>query len=185
MQGFFANAKDWVDLIQGLLTIVAIGAGGYWFWRRRQQLPRAKTSHEIQSWKLPDGRWLLRVCVTIENLGEILLELEHGFTRVQQMRPWPEKIESPPAKTLDRKTEVEWSLLVQMDVDFKNQQREIEPHESDMIPFEFVVTADVEVVVIYTYIRNKKKKFKQSPFTSQMKEIGWSVTTVHELQETT
>jgi hypothetical protein len=98
------------------------------------------------------------------------------------MRPWPDQIEPPPPKTVDRKTEVEWPGLAEMEVDFKNQQREIEPHECDTIPFEFVVPGEAEMVVIYTYLRNKARKFKQTPFSSEMKEIGWSVTTVYDLR---
>ena len=179
----FTGFKDFVSVVQGIATILAIAAAGIWFWQRRQKLPRAKATHKIQSWQLPDKRWLLRVTTYVEKTGEVLLEFHNGFVRVQQMIPWPDKIAPPPLKTEDGKTEVEWPLLAQMDIDFKIGQREIEPHESDEIYTEFILPNEVEMVVVYTYLRNVKKPYEDPfyPRENSQKDIGWSATSIHTL----
>jgi hypothetical protein len=179
----FADFKDFVSILQGIATILAIVFGGLWFWQRRQKLPRAKATHKIQSWQLPDKRWLLRVTTYIENNGEVLLEFHHGFIRVQQMMPWPDEITPPPMDTKDGQTEVEWKQLAQMNIDFKTGQREIEPHETDEIHAEFILPSEVEMVVVYSYLHNVKKPYEDPffPRDNNQKDIGWSATTIHKL----
>lgn len=179
----FAGFKEFVSVLQSVATILAIVFAGLWFWQRRQKLPRAKASHKIQSWRLSDNRWLLRVTTCVENTGEVLLEFHNGFVRVQQMMPWPDVVIPPPPKTVDGKTEVEWPLLAEMEIDFKAVQREIEPHETDEIYAEFILPSEVVMVVAYTYLRNVKKPY-EDPLSSRdniQKEIGWSAITIHTL----
>lgn len=45
--------------------------------------------------------------------------------------------------------------------------------ETDELHFDFVVDSDVQVVVIYSYLKNVKKR---------RREIGWNVTLVYDLR---
>ena len=40
-----AGFKDFVAVLQGVATTLAIVFAGIWFWQRRHKLPRAKAAH--------------------------------------------------------------------------------------------------------------------------------------------
>lgn len=165
---------------QDLATIAAILAAGYWFFLRRQRLPRANLTHALVHKRLPDDNLLLHAAVTISNPGDVLLSLVRAEAWVQQVLPVPEKI----LDALDRgekpvppgETEIEWPRVGDThEPTWDKGSFEIEPGETDQVLFDFVIPADVETVNLYTYFWNARKK---DP------EIGWRLTTVYDLRST-
>jgi hypothetical protein len=69
-----------------------------------------------------------------------------------------------------------WPCLVDRECNWSKECREVEPGEIDEFHFDFVIPAHVQLVEIYSYIRNVKK---------QDREIGWNTTTVYSLCEDT
>ncbi len=179
----------WVDLA----TIAAIVVGGIWayllFIRRRQKYPRAALTHHIVHRRishdeLPDDKVLLRVGLVIENPGEVLLSLISGETRVQQVEPWPkwflEKVKNGEDPVEEGQTEVNWPYAGEPGerlLQFEKKEREVEPGEKDEIHFDFVLTAECEAVLVYTYIQNQAKL----GWRRKGRDIGWGVTSLYDL----
>jgi len=170
-----------LQTLQLLIMSIAIVVGGIWtyilFVRKRQKYPRANITHRVEHLPISDGKTLLRVVVNISNEGEILLSLVSGFTRVQQMMPWPpellESIKRDKEFVKEGQTEVEWPLLDQRDLAFAKGKREIEPGETDELPFDFIIDSKVQIVVLYSYLKNKRKR---------KPEIGWNTTSIYDLR---
>jgi len=183
---FFAWLSDegnisMLQWLQGVVTIVAIAVGGAWayllFVRRRQKYPRANLTQDLRCYPLRDNKLLLRATVRICNESEVLLSLASGLSRVQQVLPCTEDLVASLAKRIHDddacEPEVEWPLLEEWKVAFKKGEREIEPGESDELHFDFVVDSDVQVVVLYSYLKNVRKR---------KREIGWNVTSIYDLR---
>lgn len=181
--GWLKNEQNLVVLraLQSLLAMSAIVVGGFWTYRlfvqRRQRYPRANITQQIAHYPLANNKVLLRATVRICNEGEILLSLLSGFSRVQQMIPCADELCEDLEKRDDKdgqcEPEAEWPLLRERKLKFKKGEREIEPGESDELHFDFVIDSDVEVIVIYSYLKNAKKR---------RPEIGWNVTSIYDLR---
>ncbi len=177
------NGENLVVLrdLQSLFTVAAIVVGGIWtyllFVRKRQRFPCANITQQIWHYPLSDRKVLLRVTVRICNKGEILLSLASGFTRVQQVIPCSADLCKSIGEREDAadqsEPEVEWPLLAEQKPAFAKGKREIEPGETDELHFDFAIDPDVQVVVVYSYLKNVKKR---------RREIGWNATTVYELR---
>ena len=175
------DKHDLFSLTVSTVTIIAIVVAGIWtyllFVRKRQRYPRADITHQVEHWPISDGKTLLRVVVNISNKGEILLSLVSGFTRVQQMMPWsPELLESIKLNkefVKEGQAEVEWPLLRERNLAFEQGEREIEPGETDELAFDFIIESKVQVVVLYSYLKNRRKR---------KPEIGWNTTSIYDLR---
>jgi hypothetical protein len=174
------NIKDLTDIIQAILTSAAILVGGLWsyllFVRRRQRYPRASLKHEITHRTIGDGFVLLSVAATITNNGEVLLSLISAETRVQQVVPPPPELVSAAKDGKDPVTkgerEVRWPLLCSRQSRWEKSQFQIEPGESDSIQYDFILNHEVQTVEVYTYLKNE---------TIRKRNIGWSITTLHDV----
>ena len=72
-----SQCREVVDIIQSVVTVIAIGVSGlwsYWFFvQNRQRYPRASITHHITHMPIANDKLLLHVSVTIFNKGDILL----------------------------------------------------------------------------------------------------------------
>ncbi len=172
--------KDAMEALSAFFTVVAIVVGGTWtyllFVRGRQKYPRATLEHNVMHKHINEHKVLLRVTLTVSNQSDVLLSLVSGFTRVQRMLPWPpeflDAIEEGKDPVEAGETEVEWPLLQERFLTFAESGREIEPGEPDEFHFDFEINGSVETVLVYTYIKNEKKRGR---------DIGWGLTTVYDL----
>jgi len=181
--GWFKNEENLAVLrtLQVLLSMLAIVVGGIWayllFVKRRQRYPRANVTQQIGHYPLPNNKVLLRATVRICNEGEILLSLVSGFSRVQQMIPCSDDLCEVLRVRDDSdeqcEPEAEWPLLSERKLKFEKSEREIEPGEIDELHFDFIIDSDVQVIVIYSYLKNVKKR---------RREIGWNVTSIYDLR---
>ena len=166
---------------QSLFTVGAIVAGGIWtymiFVKRRQRYPRANITQQIRHFPLPNNKVLLRATVRICNEGEILLSLVSGFSRVQQMIPCSddlcEVLKERDDSNEQCEPEAEWPLLSERKLKFEKGEREVEPGETDELHFDFVIDSDVQVIVVYSYLKNAEKR---------RREIGWNATSIYDLR---
>jgi len=176
---WFGNHKDALESLKSLFTVVAIVVGAIWtyraFVRKRHKYPRAKLGQSISSWRFPDEKTLLRVCVRIENVGEVLLKLPAGEIWVQQMLPCPqevkEKITGGGDPVLRGEAQIQWPLVGERTL----KEREIEPGESDEVPAEFVIAPNIEQVLVYTHFKNASKR---------RQNISWNIETIYNLSQT-
>jgi len=165
------------SVIRDLSTIVALVVGGIWaylaFFRERQRYPRATTCHSIRHWVLPTGMILIRVVVQIENIGKVLLSLEHVCCRVDRIMPWPDARSIKDTITSrDRDIAVMWPNLDYREKTFEKDKVQIEPGEKDELTFDMAVKEGASLVRIYTHLQNVFKIDKH---------VGWSNVTLYEM----
>jgi len=152
-------AKDFASTLQSFGILFGLIVGGWWTYRafiqNRQKYPRANLSHKIFHIKLPNNKIYLQVKIIIANVGNVLINLESGFTRITQILPLPEDTTN---MFDNNKREIEWPMLNKKATIYEKKNCEIEPGESDEINFDFILNSDVQLVNIYSYFSNIKKK---------------------------
>jgi hypothetical protein len=169
-----------VDLISAALVSIAVvvsGIWGYWlFVQNRQRYPRASIKHSITLVPLTEDKQLLHVMETIRNEGDVLLSLQCMETRIQRMDPPPDDLLQSVAEGQELleegETEYPWPMIGLHERRWEKSQCEIEPNESQDIHHDFVIGANVRVIEVYSYMKN---------FVKRKREIGWNLTTVHDL----
>ena len=174
--------RELAQIVQSVVTVIAIVAGGFWgYWlfvKNRQRYPRAQIEHTIFHSAIADNKLLLHVIVTVTNPGNVLLSLVSLDARVQRILPASSEFVESIGKGIDPvaegKSEIEWPLIGSREIDLRKDRYEIEPGESQGIDCEFVLADNVELVAIYTYLKNVSKRGR---------EIGWDLTTVYSLSE--
>lgn len=190
------SESNWLAFrsLQAIVTIAAVIIGGFWtyqlFVRRRQAYPRVDVAHRIYHCRLPDGKVLLRVVLEVHNKGEILLVLDSGFTRLSQVQPCESELYEG-----DKQREIDWPVMSEKSIytsdsaeelgrrDGKAETREVEPGETDEIPFDFIVGADVQIVLVYSYLKNARKRWKRVGLCPKRREIGWNVSTLYDFPD--
>jgi len=170
VQSVLTENKGALESIEALLTSVALLVGGWWtyrtFIRTRLRYPRIDLEQRVSHRHLPDGRVLLRVVVTLKNHGSVLLRVRNGFVRVQQVLPVadiPElgKVRDGSAEmsaVVADATELPWPLLIEVPKKWADPGWEVEPGETETVAFDIVLRPDVEVVRIYSFIANPRKR---------------------------
>jgi hypothetical protein len=114
------------------------------------------------------------VGVTIRNLGKVMIRIEDGKARAQQI--WPS--DNRDMEHLCRHVGENYPELEWQELDVKKRENwdiEIEPSESEEVHFDFVVSSNVQTICIYSSFTNQSKPGREKP-------IGWNRTTVHDLQ---
>jgi hypothetical protein len=179
-----APVKDGVALAKDILSVLAILVGAAWtymlFIQHRQKFPRAEIKHDVVVKKLGHRQRLVHVTVTVKNTGDVLLTLVSHLTRLQQIVPASDELietlqaGDDPVKAGN--AEFLWTMLCERKSDWsdEDEQREIEPGESQDIDVDFFVGPEPETVSVYSYFTN---------MTKSSKEIGWNFTSFHDLEE--
>jgi len=173
------GAKDLSEVLKNYATFGVFIIGGFWayltFIRKREKYPCANLNHKIIHRKLDDNKIFLRVTVEIHNNGITIMYLDRKLVRVQQMIPWPKEALELIAKKErieEQNAEVQWPLLGEIDLKGEKQGYEIEPGESEEFHFDFIIDSEIKSVLIYSYLRNRKKRGR---------EIGWNKTSVYDI----
>lgn len=193
MSYFWSVAKDFASALESFGIFIGIIIGGWWTYRlfvqNRQKYPRANLTHKIFYSKLPNNKIYIQIKVVIANIGNVLICLEPGFTRISQILPLVDEIDNS-------EREIEWPMLDKKDVVYEKKNCEIEPGENDEMCFDFLIDPDVELINIYSHFSNVKKKSRFLLFVKKIKikfiikfiekrirPIGWQITTIYDLKE--
>ena len=83
--------KVWVEIIQGITTVVAIVAGGYWFFLQRSTKPQLKLDQTVTQ-RAVEGepqKTLISVDVRATNIGKVKVDLDPGELDLTQVNPEP------------------------------------------------------------------------------------------------
>jgi hypothetical protein len=181
---FLREKKDVIQAVQSVVTTLAIIIGGFWaylaFGRKREKFPRAKLAHKFGVMPVDANRRILRVELEVENIGDTLLDITSVLNRVQQVFPLaPTKDGEFDPRPSQDVPEIPWPMIADRKLEFITGHREIEPKEPDWFHFDYVLGPEVETVVIYSFVKNARKKRRL--FSAKApKEVGWMKTeTVH------
>lgn len=172
--------KEIAQIAQSVFTIIAVLVGGIWgYWlfvKNRQRYPRAQIEHSVFHRAISDDKILLHVIVKVSNLGNVLLSLVSLDTRIQKILPSSDEFIESIRKGLDTvdegEAEIEWPLIGSRELNLEKDKYEIEPGETQGIDCDFILGSDVEVIALYTYLKNVSKRGR---------EIGWDSTTIYTL----
>lgn len=187
---WLASKKDSFGSIQTVALIVGGLIALFLYQRRRKNIPRLKIEQTITHIGLSAKKTLVRVTVSLENKGEVKINLNKGgYTRLQQVKPLQDlenlnKIDAGEDPVKEGKTEISWPLItippgnlpdVSPGHRFHSDAKlafDIEPGESEEFHCDFIIDNEVTVVQAYTFITNPKK------------DMGWAKTTIYELPST-
>jgi hypothetical protein len=132
-----------------------------------------------------DSKFFLRLTITIENTGEVLIAPNLLKVGIQQIVPWPKEILDRDALSKEplnkSNTEFDFEYIVQNELTYGNGEFVIEPHEWDETHVDFVLPVSIKTITCYSYTRNDSKIFW---CIKRKKEIGWHMTTIHDLKPT-
>lgn len=175
--------KDIAVLVQSAVTVAAILLGGLWsyflFVKKRQKYPRAVISQEFTRRPLVKGKVLLSIRTVVRNAGDVLLSLETGEVRVQQVLPLSDDLKAVLLGEGDLVgeggTEVEWPLISSRRFQWEKGDCEIEPGESERVDADFILDSHVRTITAYSHFQNTKKR---------KRDIGWGLTTVYDITPT-
>lgn len=174
------NWKTVAELAQAAFTTVAIIIGGVWtylrFIKNRLRFPRAELSHAIVHKNLAAGKSLLRINLKVVNKGDVLLPISKTWTTISQILPMADNslkvLETGNELPRDDDAEIKWPEIGCQEITYKPNTAEIEPGESEMFHFDFIVSSDVKIVHVYSFFTNMKKK-----------ESGWPCISIIDLSE--
>lgn len=170
--------QDYVDVVQGIVTILAIVFGGWWslyrFGLSRERRPRAVVNHEVFVQRLSGGKHLIRDGIRMRNAGKTLIRWTNAKVWVQRVLPCDSAEMNFINARLDGSAQGEgdWPLVGRREL--TNCQIEIEPDESDAAWVDFIVDGDLVAFSVYSHVENVGKK-----------PMGWTNTTTHEVKSYT
>lgn len=172
--------KDAVAVTLGLFTISGIVVGGIWtyylFVKRRLSYPKMELKQRVQKWDSGSDYFFIRVEMVVKNVGEILFPITRVKLQLYDMRPWPEKLkdllEKAASSTEYGKCEVKIpssEKVVKFPVDDPKKRYELEPGESMVLTFDYVIPKKIEMLAVYTFLYSGDG------------ETGWGETSYEEL----
>ena len=196
--------KDGSAIAQAAATVVAIGVGGLFAWRNAQifraRAPHVTISHEVSHRFVGTEYVHIAVTAILHNRSRVNIEFRDGLFIIQQIAPsLDEDVEELYASVfLDHEHEdLQWPTLEQARRTWDEDELIVEPRESETETFEFIVSTDVESIVITSYFYNSRVlgkipddiELREAPRLRgklrRWREVrgprGWSRTTVYDI----
>jgi hypothetical protein len=153
----------WTSAVANAATAGAIVVGAIWaylrFFRQRIEKPRAKLTYTASHRALGKDS-LVRVSVGAENTGSVLIGVREVRCEIRQVAPFPPETEAKLRKRelINEQDEAELHCIRCYEKKWKEGEAEIEPGEIDTFDFDFVVSGEIETVLIYAHLPNVKRK---------------------------
>jgi hypothetical protein len=172
-----AAQKDLVTTIQSGISALALLIGGFWaylvFIRHRERFPSANVGQTMYTKVLDADHRLIKVTISVANTSTRLLVLDKASVHILQLFPTPSGVVSsyPNERVLvEDHSEIDWECIGDREMTLKDYR--IEPKETDIVCVDFIIGTTPRTIQIDSYLKNK---------VIRCKEIGWNVTTVHDL----
>ena len=155
--------KEVADIFQSSIMVCAIVIGGIFALVKLQAFrdfePHLTVSHKIFHRFIGDNYVHIDVTATLHNSSKVHIELKNGFFRLQQIAPTSDKnVEELYAQVFgyEEHEEIQWPKLDEVERTWDKDELIVEPGESHPETYEFIVSTDIESVLIYTYFYNSK-----------------------------
>ncbi|GAC1360042.1 MAG: hypothetical protein NVSMB3_07870 [Acidobacteriaceae bacterium] len=135
--GRLEKAKLWVEILQGVSTILALCAALIWFVWGRSSKPQVKIEQTVTQRQVAGDakRWLLSVDVRATNVGKVKVDLQPGEMELMQINP-----KATPARMLGPQLSL--------------QALTLEPGESDQALFQdFTLPESIKTIQIHARYR--------------------------------
>ncbi|WP_158943149.1 hypothetical protein [Granulicella sp. S190] len=138
-----ATLKLWIEIVQGVATILAIAAGAYWFLLQRSIKPQIKLEQTVTH-RLVEGDpglTLVTVDVRATNIGKVKVELEPGRMELRQINPKAEAASTPTSA----------SVVPEPLIKLELKAMTLEPGESDQALFRAVqVVSEIKTIQVFS-----------------------------------
>ena len=194
----------WSRTAQALATIAAIVVGGILAWRNahlfRSREPHVTISHQISHRYVGSEYVHLAVTTTLHNSSRVNVEFRDGAFTLQQIAPVSnEDIERLYAQVfVDGEQEyLQWATLENTQRSWAEDEFVVEPGETETEIYEFIVSRDVDTVVITTYFYNSRvvgkipagtepqdaprRKGRLRRWREVRGPLGWGRTTIYDI----
>ena len=177
-----ARTRDLINIVQSAVTITAIVAGGIFAVFKLQLFrdfqPHLTITQEVSHRHIGDSYVHIAVTSTLHNTSRVKVELRKGLFRAQKIHPISdEEIEDLYAQVFihRKQKDFQWPTIEEATLTWKKNELVVEPGESHQETWEFVVSSEVQSLLVYEYFYNPKG----SP-GAQAAE-GWAATTIHDI----
>ena len=179
-----------VSTVKDLLAIAAIVIGALWTVRvyvmSRSEREALNVDQSVITLLLPDGRYLLRVIVTLRNIGKVKVEVTNWRLRADLLLPLVASL--PASKVIADKSAfseraAEWMPLTKAEEGtFSGQEFQItlEPGESELQIGNLVIPKWVEIVQVYSHF--ERGITATAAGISGSRPEGWSQRTIVDIQ---
>ena len=179
-----AGFKDAAASVQGIGTIVAICVGGAFAYYRLQIFrsfePHLTITNKVSHRRIGHSYVHIAVTATLLNSSRVKIDLREGYFLLMQIAPTSDE----EAERLYQQVFVnheyddfQWRTLEVSPRVWQENELIVEPGESHRETCEFIVSAGVESVLVYSYFYNSKAS--ERPEASE----GWAATTVHDIHD--
>lgn len=197
------NVYLWVNIWQGVATIIAIVLGGIFAWRRglifRHEQPHVTISHNVTHRRVSPENVHIEITAILHNSSQVKVEFLDGLFTVEQLAPVSDEyVEQLYGKTFvdkERYEAPEWHCLKEIRLEWKEDELIAEPGEKVAVTLEYIVPNYVEAVLITTYFYNTRVMGKIhteiNPRNAERKNRwwlwrssgprGWIKTTAHDI----
>lgn len=177
-----SRIKDVVGIIQGFVWAFLIVAGGIFAYRKLQLFrdfePHLTITQHVTHRPLGTQYIHVAVTATMHNSSKVKVEIRDFFFRMHQIQPASDQdVENYYSQAFNPAgySDIDWPVLEDVSQHLNPGERVIEPGEYHHEPFEFIVSKEVETVLIYSYFYNSK--YAQHSRSAQ----GWTATTVYDM----
>jgi hypothetical protein len=145
------ETQEWsatLDAASNLTTIAGVGIGGWWALRtirlQRIEERRMDVAHAIHTWRRRNGNAVLRVGVTLKNIGLVTLHPTLAETAIHCPPEGPLNSSLQPAEY--------WRELGKACHPIETDKLELEPGESETYWHDFELPPGVDVIQVHSNI---------------------------------
>ena len=174
--------KDVGSIVQAFVWAFLIVAGGIFAYRKLQLFrdfePHLTITQAVTHRPVGTQYTHIAVTATLHNSSKVRVEIRDFFFRMHQILPSSdEDVEYYYSKAFSSEgySDIDWPVLENVAHRLSPNELAIEPGEYHHEPFEFIVSKEVETILIYSYFYNPK--YSQYSQSAQ----GWTATTVYDI----
>ena len=193
----------WARTAAAVATVVAVGLGGIFAWRRgiifRHEQPHVTITHEITHRRISPEYVHLEIAVTLHNTSRVKTEFRDGLFSVEQLAPLTdEHVEKSFAKAFvyaEKYESPEWFLLKESRLEWGQDVLVVEPGEKAVETYEYIVPDYIESVIVSTHYCNVRvfgkipvgtdpryaERKSKLGFWQASGVTGWTKTTAHDI----
>ena len=171
-----------INVIQAIVTILAIILGGSWAYFKLQVFrdfePYLTIDQEVSHRRISGQYVHIAVTITLHNSSKVKVEVREAFFRLQHVAPLPdEDIERLYAQVFvdHEEDSIQWPTYDEAPRAWGKGELIIEPGESHRETYEFIVSREIQSIIVYAYFHNSE--YREHSYNAQ----GWSATTVHDI----
>lgn len=171
-----------VGLLQPLVTALVLVVGGIFAYRKLQLFrdfePHLTVTQSVSSRAVGKQYAHVAVTATLHNSSKVRVEVRECLFRIHQIQPLnDEDVEHRYVEAFreDGSAHIEWPILDDVVRSLESNEVVIEPGARHHETCEFILSRDVETVLVYSYFYNTE--YSEVGQSAQ----GWTATTIHDM----